>query len=85
MYEFTDSMVALSAMRSLAPATAIMQRLVVQRLAFAEAHGLRLVGVRISTGNNLWADLGSRGRADEIANQVAVLGLRHVTWDPVRE
>ena len=57
IYEFTDSMVALSAMRSLTPSTTVMQQLVSERLMMAASNGCRLVGDRISTSNNLWADL----------------------------
>ena len=84
IYEFTDSMVALSAMRSLTPTTEIMQRLVSERLVMAEANGWRLVGERISTSNNLWADLGSRGNVLEVERQAVRLGLRPVRWTPVR-
>jgi len=53
-----------------------MQRLVGLRLATAERHGWRLAARRISSKNNLWADMGSRGHAAEVEEQARRLGLR---------
>ena len=79
IYEFTDSTVALGAMTRLTPTTERMQQLVRQRLALAERWRWRLAARRISSKNNLWADLASRGQAVEVAAQAAALGLR-VRW-----
>jgi hypothetical protein len=76
IYEYTDSTVALAAMTSMTPSLEGMQRLVGQRLAMAERHGWRLAARRVSSKNNLWADLGSRGHAAEVAEQARRLGLR---------
>jgi hypothetical protein len=74
-YEFTDSTVALSAMRSYTPSTEAMQQLARARFACAESKGWRLRAQRVSTHNNLWADMLSRGRMREVAEQAATLGL----------
>ena len=79
VYEFTDSTVALGAMTRLTPTTERMQQLVRQRLALAERWRWRLAARRVSSKNNLWADLASRGQAVEVAAQAAALGLR-VRW-----
>jgi hypothetical protein len=74
-YEFTDSTVALNAMRSYTPSTEAMQQLARARFACAESKGWRLKAQRVSTHNNLWADMLSRGRMREVAQQAAALGL----------
>lgn len=76
VYEFTDNTPALGAMRAISPRTPTMQLLVRRRIALAECHGWRLAAERVSSRNNLWADLGSRGHADEVERQAAQLGLR---------
>lgn len=76
IYEFTDNTPALGAMRSMGPRTATMQQLVRRRAAVAEAQGWRLAAERVSSRNNLWADLGSRGRVAEVERQAGLLGLR---------
>jgi len=75
IYEFTDSTVALAAMTFLTPSLESMQRMTRLRLAVAERHGWRLAAHRISSKNNVWADLGSRGRATEVERQARRLGL----------
>lgn len=85
IYEFTDNSPAMGAMRTMGPRTPAMQLLVRRRLALAERRGWRLAAERVSTHNNLWADLGSRGRIDEVERQAERLGLRSrhvpVPWE----
>ena len=76
IFEFTDSTVALAAMLTLTPTSEVMQQLIQERLVLAEYHGWRLTARRISSKNNLWADLASRGHADEVVRQAAAMGLR---------
>lgn len=84
VYEFTDNTPAMGPMRTMGPRTATMQLLVRRRLALAERYGWRLAAERVSTRNNLWADLGSKGRVDEVDRQAEQLGLRvqHVPVPP---
>ena len=71
---FTDSMVALSAMRTCAPGTARLQALVAARVEWMRAHGMREAAERVGSRSNLWADLGSRGKSEEVVRQAAALG-----------
>ena len=38
------------------------------------ANGVREAAERVGSKSNLWADLGSRGRSDEVVRQAAALG-----------
>ena len=75
VYNYTDSMVALSTMRSATPHTARLQALSARRVEMLIELGLREAPERISSKSNLWADLGSRGRSEEVVVQAAALGL----------
>lgn len=76
VWSFTDNTVALAAMRSMAPKTTRMQLLTEARTSWMFENGVREAAERISTKNNLWADLGSRGRVDVVLQQAERLGLR---------
>jgi len=78
VHEFTDNTVALAVMRSLTPRTERMQLLVARRVQQLEARAVRATAHRISSKNNLWADMGSRGHALEVVAQAESLGLRTV-------
>ena len=75
VHEFTDNTVVLATLRSLTPRTPGMQELVRRRVAFLNASEIRTAAHRISSKNNLWADQGSRGLADEVVRQALQLGL----------
>ena len=75
VYNYTDSMVALSTMRSATPHTARLQALSARRVDMLILMGLREAPERISSKSNLWADLGSRGRSEEVVAQAVTLGL----------
>ena len=53
-----------------------MQLLVQRRTEWLYAHGIVEGVARITSRNNLWADMGSRGRIAEVEAQAAQLGLR---------
>ena len=75
VYNFTDSMVALATMRSATPQSVRLQALSARRVEMLIAMGIREAPERISSKSNLWADLGSRGRSEEVVAQAATLGL----------
>ena len=75
VYNFTDSVVALSAMRSATPHSVRLQALSARRVEMLIAMGLREAPERVSSKSNLWADLGSRGRSEEVVAQALHLGL----------
>ena len=77
VYEFTDNMVCLSGLRSLAPSTPRMQELIARRVEWLEGERIVVAAERISSKNNLWADMLSRGEAEAVAEQAAALEL---TW-----
>ena len=76
VYSFTDNVVAEAAMRRLTPRSARMQLLVERRCAWMRERGVFESPERITTSRNLWADLGSRQAAEEVATQAAALGLQ---------
>ena len=73
---FTDNTVAMSAMRSCTAQSARMQELCVARVDWMLTHGVNEAALRVSTHHNLWADMGSRNRAEEMERQAEALGLR---------
>ena len=75
IYSFTDNTVAQAAMRSLTPTSAAMQHLVHRRTGWLVSHSMLEWSERITSKANLWADLGSRGRIDEVVRQAQRLGL----------
>eukprot|EP00900_Chrysochromulina_parva_P019137 jgi/Chrpa1/27224/Chrysochromulina_OHIO_Genome00025751-RA len=66
----------MSAMRRLKPRSLRAERLVAARLQWMEHRGILEAAERITTGANLWADLGSRLQASEVIRQAQALGLR---------
>ena len=50
--------------------------MVAARLQWMEQRGVLEAAERITTGANLWADLGSRLQASEVIRQAQALGLR---------
>lgn len=63
-------------MRSAAPRSLGLQLLAQRRSLWAYERGLVEAVARITTHNNVWADLGSRGRISEVCEQAVGLGLR---------
>ena len=76
VYSFTDNTNAMSAMRRLKPRSLRAERMVAARLLWMEQRGILEAAERVTTGANLWADLGSRMRANEVVRQAQALGLR---------
>jgi hypothetical protein len=76
VYSFTDNTNAMSAMRRLKPRSLRAERMVAARLLWMEQRGILEAAERVTTGANLWADLGSRLRATEVVRQAQALGLR---------
>jgi hypothetical protein len=76
VYSFTDNTNAMSAMRRLKPRSLRAERMVAARLQWMEHRGILEAAERITTGANLWADLGSRLQASEVVRQAQALGLR---------
>ena len=76
VYSFTDNTVAMAALRSLTPATACMQTLTLQKVAWLLEQGVSEASERITSKANLWVDLGSRARVGEVMTQAVAAGLR---------
>ena len=76
VYSFTDNTNAMSAMRRLKPRSLRAERMVAARLQWMEERSILEAAERVTTGANLWADLGSRKRANEVVRQAQALGLR---------
>ena len=75
VYSFTDNTVAEAAMRTLTPSTPVMAELTARRCEWLMARGVAESAERVSNKSNLWADLGSRGRTEEVERQARQLGL----------
>jgi hypothetical protein len=82
---FTDNMVALAAMRSCTPRTPRLQALVQARMQWMSTTGVLEAAERVGSKSNLWADLASRGRLDDVLQQAHQLGLRTRVVEPVAE
>jgi hypothetical protein len=76
VYSFTDNTNAMGAMRRLKPRSIRAERMVAARLQWMEQRGVLEAAERVTTGANLWADLGSRLQATEVVRQAQALGLR---------
>ena len=63
-------------MRGLTPETPAMQALCADRVEWMLQRGILETSERITSKANLWADLASRGGADELCRQAVALGLR---------
>ena len=85
VYNYTDSMVALATMRSATPTAARLQALSAARVDLLIQIGVREAAERIGSKSNLWADLGSRGRGDEVVRQAARLGKSTLRVEVDRE
>ena len=66
---------ALAAMRSMAPGSAVMQAIAARRTRWLFEHSVAEAAARITSQANLWADLGSRGAVAEMVQQARALGL----------
>ena len=80
---------------SVGPRSLRAERMVAARLQWMEERSILEAAERVTTGANLWADLGSRLRASEVERQAQLLGLRlrvveappewrGATWDDER-
>lgn len=82
VWEFTDNTVALAAMRTMTPSTAFMQQLISARAAWMYGRGVFSAVERITSLNNLWADVGSRpvtkGGPEAVRQDAAARGLDFV-------
>ena len=76
VYNYTDNMVALSALRTGTPSTRQLQALTAWHFDWLRSSGIREAPERIGSKSNLWADLASRGRSNEVIRQAAALHLR---------
>ena len=87
--EFTDNTVALAAMRASGARSLAAQRLVGERVAWMHEHGVLSSASRITSGNNEWADIGSRPRTRggwrEVCEQAHAVGMRFVRAPLPRE
>jgi hypothetical protein len=82
VWEYTDNTVALSAIRSLTPSTPLSQRLCAARVIWCSDRSVFVMGERITSANNEWADIGSRpvtrGGPAAVAAMAHELGLEFV-------
>ena len=69
-------------MRSLAPSSDVLelQVMVAWRVRILRSGQIRSAAERISSKNNKWADLGSRGRIEEVLKEVKEMGLAAKRW-----
>ena len=77
-YEFTDNSVVLAVMRSMTPGTLRLQVLMERRIELLSRKGWRSLPERISSINNLWADMLSRGEWMDVQRQAEALGYKFV-------
>ena len=87
VWEYTDNTVALSAIRSLTPSTPLSQRLCAARVIWCSDRSVFVMGERITSANNEWADIGSRpvtrGGPAAVATMAHELGLEFVDFHVV--
>ena len=87
VWEYTDNTVALSAIRSLTPSTPLSQRLCAARVLWCSDRSVFVMGERITSANNEWADIGSRpvtrGGPAAVAAMAHELGLEFVDFHVV--
>ena len=79
VYSFTDNTVAMAAMRSLRATSPAMQVMLAERSRWMMLRGIMEEPRRITSENNVWADVGSRpekGGLAEVERQARALGLR---------
>ena len=84
VYNYTDNMVVLSALRTGTPSTRQLQVLTSWHFDWLRSNGIREAPERIGSKSNLWADLASRGRSNDVVRQATALQLRvrHVAVPP---
>ena len=82
VYNFTDNVVAQYAMRGSSSVSNEMTILVEERNEWLVAHGVLESPERITSKANLWSDLGSRGRIDEMLRQAVAMKLHAVQLQP---
>jgi hypothetical protein len=75
---FTDNTVALAAMRRLTSRSesAAIPAMLRRRTLWLVEHSCVEAAERVTSANNRWADLGSRGRAALVCAEAMALGLR---------
>ena len=78
VHNFTDSTVAMGAMRSFTATSPRMQEMLVTRTEWMLRTRVAEAVFRCTYHHNLWADLASRGFAAEMGRQAQALGLRPV-------
>ena len=82
VWEYTDNTVALSAIRSLTPSTPLSQRLCAARVIWCSDRSVFVMGERITSANNEWADIGSRpitrGGPAVVAAMARALGFEFI-------
>jgi hypothetical protein len=87
VWEYTDNTVALSAIRSLTPSTPLSQRLCAARVIWCSDRSVFVMGERITSANNEWADIGSRpvtrGGPAAVAAMAHELGLEFIDFHVV--
>jgi len=76
VYSFSDNGIATAAMRALRAENPRSQELVRRRSEWLLSHRVLEAAERVTSKNNLWADLGSRGEIDEVVRQAEALGMR---------
>ena len=76
LHNFTDSTVAMGAMRSYTATSPRMQEMLATRSEWMLAQGVSEAVYRCTSHHNLWADLASRGWAHEMERQAMALGLQ---------
>ena len=82
VWEWTDNTVAMAAIRSLTPSSAAMQEMVAARVGWMLARGVLSSANRITSKNNVWADVGSRA---ELGGVAEVLRLARAAGYRARE
>ena len=75
VHNFTDSTVAMGAMQTFTATSPRMQELLATRATWLMETGVAEAVYRVTSAQNLWADLASRGRAEEMERQAKALGL----------
>ena len=75
VYNFTDSTAAMGAMRNFTAESPRMQELISVRAEWMLARGVAEAPCRVTSHQNLWADLASRGWSAQMERQAEALGL----------
>ena len=75
IYNYTDNMTVLAALRSGTPSTRRLQVLTMMHYDWLRVNGLQESPERVGSKSNLWADLASRNRSHEVVRQAKRLSL----------